>query len=542
MQSAMSGEVSDTYAVVDKSKKNYRSNDSSQLHQDSITDVYAVVDKKRKINHETTNMGNYDVITADTISSTAADDIDLYDYASSQVYGKLDNGREIQNESAKVIDTEKVCGPVKHSKTKKCQGYSVVMVTCFIILISAVAIATVAVIIAFSLIASLRSELNSVIKKSELSQNNFKQKLSLLQMDIHSFIENTISSVASMNNSTSKNIQNLSKEINLTQNKVLNLEENVSPIETNLKALESNFSQRLTVTVNDYYAEVEGIKNEINENITNASKTSLTMIINFSDKLASEIQTYHTFNSCEDVSNFSIQLPSGMYNIRAGNSSDEYCSTTIAFSCHGIRGRWRRIAYLSNDTSPVECPMGFEILNDPNVPAVCKRNPTGARCSSITYSTNGNSYSQVCGTIHGSYFGNPDGFVSHSSIRPIPPATKTPLNGNYVDGISLTHGMKEHHIWTLSATIKPTGECPSVCDKNKPTYVGMDYSCDVVDECKINCSPRQIWGSDQCIGNNTFYKNLMQPTSDDIEMRVCADQAAKADEDIFLSFVELYIM
>ena len=185
--------------------------------------------------------------------------------------------------------------------------------------------------------------------------------------------------------------------------------------------------------------------------------------------------------------------------------------------------------------------MGFELINDPNVPALCKRNPTGATCSSITYSTHGNSYSQVCGTIHGSYFGDPDGLKSFSSIRPNTP----PLNGNYVDGISLTHGsMNEQHIWTLSAIVNfatnPTDIC-SVCASNKPSYVGMDYSCDVVERCRDICSPRQIWGSSQCIGSNTFYKNLTQTISDDIEMRVCTDQDEN-DENIFLSFVELYVM
>ena len=58
------------------------------------------------------------------------------------------------------------------------------------------------------------------------------------------------------------------------------------------------------------------------------------------------------------------------------------------------------------------------------------------------------------------------------------------------------------------------------------------------------CSPRHILGSGQCIGNNTFYKNLMQPISDDIKMRVCTDQTAENpdDEDIFLSYVELYVV
>ena len=69
----------------------------------------------------------------------------------------------------------------------------------------------------------------------------------------------------------------------------------------------------------------------------------------------------------------------------------------------------------------------------------------------------------------------------------------------------------------------------------------MDYSCDVVgtQKCTNNC--RLIWGSGQCIGRNTFYKNLMQPTSDDIEMRVCTDND-ELDEDIFLSFVEIFVM
>ena len=43
--------------------------------------------------------------------------------------------------------------------------------------------------------------------------------------------------------------------------------------------------------------------------------------------------------------------------------------------------------------------------------------------------------------------------------------------------------MNEDHIWTLSAIVNfatnPTDIC-SVCGSNKPSYVGMDYSCDVV--------------------------------------------------------------
>ena len=93
----------------------------------------------------------------------------------------------------------------------------------------------------------------------------------------------------------------------------------------------------------------------------------------------------------------------------------------------------------------------------------------------------------MCGTIDGSYFGDPDGFHSHNTtdytIRLRTP-TATPINGYYVDGISLTHGcMNEHHICTLSAIVNYANftDKYSVCASNKPSYVGMDYSCDVID-------------------------------------------------------------
>ena len=58
----------------------------------------------------------------------------------------------------------------------------------------------------------------------------------------------------------------------------------------------------------------------------------------------------------------------------------------------------------------------------------------------------------MCGKIHGSYFDDTDGFDSHSTIRSR--SVTTPINGNYVDGICLTHGsMNGHHIWTLSAIV-----------------------------------------------------------------------------------------
>ena len=38
--------------------------------------------------------------------------------------------------------------------------------------------------------------------------------------------------------------------------------------------------------------------------------------------------------------------------------------------------------------------------------------------------------------------------------------------------------------------------------------------------------PNTLWGSEakQCFGNETFYRQLSESTTDNIEMRVCRDQ------------------
>ena len=63
----------------------------------------------------------------------------------------------------------------------------------------------------------------------------------------------------------------------------------------------------------------------------------------------------------------------------------------------------------------------------------------------MLYSTNGLSYTQVCGHIIGYQYGNTDAFWSS--------VTKyTGLNSWYVDGVSLTHGPpgQRTHVWTFA--------------------------------------------------------------------------------------------
>ena len=527
-----------------------------------MTNTYAVVDNSNEFKPDPTTLTEhtYEAVPTEnlyynTTAATTDESAALHESYYTPMQSAVTSNELSEKETFVPPELSTLEGKSnKHHDPNRSKRTNIWLPACLIVLIIAVIAAAVAVAMTFVLIAGLRSDLTAALKDSFSSSgsmsenihvshvtNNLESQLNMLRTDISNFTTTINHQVQYFNQIASNGIKDIEQQINITCEFLKKVQDFIALLTSSVDALGRNFSEQLNKISNTSTAMLTVLNKEILETIMNSSEISVTTINTLQDRLANGIQTLYTFDSCEAVSNFSIQLPTGQYNIKAGSSSrEEYCFR----SCNGVQGSWNRIAYLSNSTSPVECPMGFEIINDPNVPALCKRNPTGARCSSITYSTHGNSYSQVCGTIHGSYYGDPDGFDSHSTIRSR--SADTPINYNYVDGISLTHGsMYEHHIWTLSAIVNfvnPTDIC-SVCTSNKPSYVGMDYSCDVVgtQKCGIGCSPRQIWGSGQCIGNNTFYKNLMQTTSDDIEMRVCTD-LAEDDEDIFLSFIELYVM
>ena len=142
----------------------------------------------------------------------------------------------------------------------------------------------------------------------------------------------------------------------------------------------------------------------------------------------------------------------------------------------------------------------------------------------------------------------------------------TSIQVTYVDGISLTHGSPRQHIWTFAAARDEraidnhASKCPCIINteadlmNRPPEFVGSDYFCDTSSENGAitnglflrddplwdgaGCGPR----STCCIFNNPpwFYKQLPQPITDDIEMRVCRDEDARY-EDIGIGMITIYI-
>ena len=219
-----------------------------------------------------------------------------------------------------------------------------------------------------------------------------------------------------------------------------------------------------------------------------------------------------------------------------------------------------RVANLDMTDPNQNCPAGFRLVNRTSAPLrTCGRSgPLG--CVSITFLTYGVEYSHVCGRVIGYQDGSPDAFGQYTNH---PGGTE--IDSVYVDGVSLTYGQTpRQHIWTFAGAVEESTRdsalqyiCP--CTRpgisytgTIPSFVGQDYFCDTgsreaVGPIFYHNDP--LWDGQGCGGNSTccefnnppwFCKQLPQPTTDDIELRICGDEITSS-EDTPIEQVEIYI-
>ena len=214
---------------------------------------------------------------------------------------------------------------------------------------------------------------------------------------------------------------------------------------------------------------------------------------------------------------------------------------------HGCgAGEWTRVAYLNMKDPLQTCPSAWR-ENTTNGVRVCGRPPSSNdMCHSAFYPAGGRTYSRVCGRVIGYQIGHPDAFHSSDSI-----------NSAYVEGVSITHGSPRSHIWTFAADTSETSShtsCP--CDNGSssspPSYVGNNYFCESgnVNNSFTNYflyANDPLWDGKQCSSEGTCCSNapwftvtLINPTSDNIEIRICAD--FDTSEDTPIELLEIFIL
>ena len=291
----------------------------------------------------------------------------------------------------------------------------------------------------------------------------------------------------------------------------------------------------------------DSVREEINQQVhALIEETVVPAILGCNPALGSSIN--NTAASCAELC---PDKPPGYYWVGGSDAAAQvYCDADR--ECCGVRGGWARVAHLNMTDDNQHCPSNWLEITSPI--RVCTRR-TENGCDSVTFSTHRISYSHVCGRILGYQYCKTDAFAPYY----IHPATTT-IDDTYVDGVSITHGNPRKHVWTFAAgrSETHTGNAACPCDNpslgSTPSFVGDNYFCETATvrspggDCAYFTNDT-LWdgqgcGSESsCCEFNTppwFCRALSEPTTDDIEVRICAN-ARMATEDSPVQLVELYV-
>ena len=225
-----------------------------------------------------------------------------------------------------------------------------------------------------------------------------------------------------------------------------------------------------------------------------------------------------------------------------------YCDLERNFTSTYGNG-WMRVANLDMTNPTQNCPDGFRLYTLSK--RLCGRHKTG--CISTFYSTHGVQYRSVAGRARGYQLGTTDGFASQVSNN---------ISAAYMDGVSVTHGSSPRkHIWSFVAGLmemehEHRHHCPYSSPRGvqPPSFVGNDFFFEAgsTRHPAVNVLYDDVlWDGKNCSGiegpcctrNPTipwFYKELPQPTTDDIEVRICGNYPPD-NEDVLVELLELYV-
>ena len=259
--------------------------------------------------------------------------------------------------------------------------------------------------------------------------------------------------------------------------------------------------------------------------------------------------------SCKDIKTALPSSPTGYYHV---NSRNMYCN--MGELC-GSGGGWTRLAYLDMTDSTESCPTGLHLYQSGGVRACGRLASEGPSCTSpLKFSTNGISYSEVCGRVTGYQYNSPDAVATTY----VPVSEHNDINSYYVDGVSITRGSLRQHVWTFMGGLESqytVANCPC---SNPPggsqqiqSFVGSGYYCESGNP--TNFWTQQLYTTDPlwdgqgcgaqeggCCSDSDldlpwFHRDYgTNTTTDYLELRVCGDQTT-TDEDTPVSFYEIYV-
>ena len=255
--------------------------------------------------------------------------------------------------------------------------------------------------------------------------------------------------------------------------------------------------------------------------------------------------------SCADIfeKNPSSHGRSGHYLIRTNDLFLAQCD--METENEGKKKGWLKIA--DTDVSKGDdCPKGWEKIKINSI-EMCRSLYDTAGCYSANFSVNGTRYHKIRGMVRGYQQGTTDSFDSRRGHRSI--------NTAYVDGVSITLGHPRKHVWTYVVGFSDddnhdTSNCPcaAVPGPSPPSFVGENYYCESgtrgPSEHTVHYTDDPLWDGAGCFHDNNncctnvglpwFYREFPEAQTDDIEVRICADQAYN-DEAVLVDKLKLLI-
>ena len=301
---------------------------------------------------------------------------------------------------------------------------------------------------------------------------------------------------------------------------------------------------------------LDQLQNGIQEDVDLLTQTVFEISFNLQEFIHLGQQEKYPADSCKDLCYMKPGSPSGYYWLHGPKAISDahpakmYCAMKMDVPIFGTTQGWMRVANLDLSDPYQECPSGFHLIDKQGKRLCAKDAKKG--CQSIKFPSHYVEYQRVCGRVRGFQVGTNNPFhrfkCDHCTI-----------NDPYLDGVSVTYGHPRKHIWSLGAAWTGYRDedyravCP--CAKGQgtppPKFVGDNYFCESGKswDGKIDVDD-PLWDGEGCSSDEEkccqasglpwFCTDLPKATSEDIEVRVCADQDT-GDEDLYLELIQIYV-
>ena len=433
---------------------------------------------------------------------------------------------------------------------KKNYSYSKVTIMAFVIVL-ALLLGIAGACVAFAVqITTLKSEIASLKTVSSTSLEEVGHQLNTSVDMLYQQQNASLDSVYQQLNMLYQQ-QNASLDSVYQQLNMLYQQQNFS-----LDSVYQQLNQQQNASLDSVYQQLNMLYQQQNATLDSVYKQlNISIDILYQQLNQQNQQLKLVFTSCKDL--YDIHNASSEYYWigEIGSTVRVYCNMSL--TCGNLTGGWMRVANIDMTNTSQNCPNGLNLTSSPK--RVCDITSSG--CVSNNFDVYGVQYSHICGRVIGyqkSYLG---AFLYHSRG----------IDADYVYGVSLTHGQSpRQHIWTFAGALDETAgssrsRCPCVNPNLDPTptlpdFIGNDYFCDTAFETRWNTVPNYwsiqvsdpLWDGEGCGPTSTcchdqqrninppwFVKTLSSPTSDDIEMRLCAPDGGSLTSPI--EIVELYV-